>query len=166
MESKEADDEDKENDEDADDPIQVQVIYVESGDDPFDDQVIDSYIGWYLENEVETEEQVAEVIEIDNNDDPNDEEVIEFYIQQEANRAKRTSPMSEAIKTKLHGCNLCKFIAKTKPLLDDHTKTKHKEKCNRCIFATETKLQLNWHKEAQHSQSAKVKKPKRLQGAG
>ena len=115
-------------------------------------------IGWSLENEVDTEEQIAEVIEIDNNDDPNDEEVIAFYIQQEAQRAKRTSPMSEAMKTKQHECNRCKFVAKTKTQLDDHTKTKHREKCSVCSFTTETKLQLNLHKEAQHSQPSKVKK--------
>ena len=139
-------------------PIQVDVIYVENGDDPFDDQVIDSYLGWNSENEVnrvDPEEQIAEVIEIDINDDPNDEEVIEFYIQQEANRARRTSPMSEALKTKQHGCNLCKFVAKNKSQLDDHSKTKHKEKCNKCNFATETKLQLNLHQEAQHAQPPK-----------
>ena len=155
-------------DEEAEMAKVMTMMYVENGDDPFDDNVIDLYLNWYttekevdnvteINNEATEGEQEADVIVLGEDDDPDDDDIIQFYLQQELNRSERTSPMSEATKNKPYVCNLCQFKAKSKAQLEHHTVSKHKEKCDRCSFATENKIQLNWHKEAQHSISTKAK---------
>ena len=155
-------------DEEAEMAKVMTMMYVENGDDPFDDSVIDFYLNWYSNqseqdnntetaNEVTEGEQEAEVIVLDEGDDPDDDDIIEFYLQQGLNRSERTSPMSEALTHKPHSCHLCQFKAKGKAQLEQHVMSKHNEKCDKCSFATETKVQLNLHKEAQHSKPTNVK---------
>ena len=143
------------------------MMYVENGDDPFDDKVIDFYLNWHSnqsdqDHEIENNnvgtdsDHEADVTILDEDDDPDDDDIIDFYLQQGLNRAARTSPMSEAMKPKPLLCSSCQFKVKNKVQLEQHVLTKHKEKCNKCNFATETKIQLNWHKEAQHSVPTKA----------
>ena len=137
----------------------AEIVYIENGDDPNDDAVIETYLAQYAEaketkekdSEVEHEEEVAEVLELDEDEDPDDDDIIDFYLQQSINKAKRTSPMSEAATKKNYTCNKCKFNSNTKSAVQEHEKSKHKIKCNKCNFSTETSVQLNLHKEAQHS---------------
>ena len=141
-------------DEDETDPVDI--IFIDNGDDPNDDLVIEAYLAQFsCDNEqndaIPEEEEIAEILDLGDIEDPDDDDIIDFYLQQSVNRAKRTSPMSEATKTKNYSCKKCNFIANTKSSLNEHEKTKHKVKCTKCNFEAGTLLQLNLHNVAQHS---------------
>ena len=143
---------------DYENELPADIIFIDNGDDPNDDKVIDAYLSQFscegekndVGTEEEEEEEIAEILDLGDYEDPDDDDIIEFYLQQNINRAKRTSPMTEASKNQNFACKMCQFKAKTKVSLTEHEKSKHKVKCTKCSFTTETTLQLNWHKEAQH----------------
>ena len=155
----------------------VEIVFLDNNEDPFDNEVINFYIMQCFESaneENETEESInkekkeedvdiADILVVEDDEDPNDDEVIAFYLQQSLNRAKRTSPTSEATmnnenKGNSVHCKSCSFKAGSKALLNKHEQTKHKVKCMKCNFSAETKVQMNCHNMAQHLQNVQSNK--------